>query len=602
MQEIIKTYHQQISVAVLEIKKLNRLINLYSLLRLAAILFGFTLVYQSLKFELIWLTELTFLFTIFLFGWLVSRQNGFEKRKTFLENTQMVFKNEIESIQSYHNMYPDGSEWQDDHHVYTSDLDIFGPASLFHFLNRCATHLGSTKLARWLKSPAEEKTIRLRQEALKEIATKNGWKERFQVHLFIANKPGNDHISGLLQYLHTPSATLSNNLRWYIKLSGWIFVPMLIGSYYLPIVLLGVLALGIFNLFILQITQSKTENAEIQISNVGKNLNAFEDSFKIIEDEIWKSALCCSLKNSLEDAGENKVSRQIEQLSAIINRINLGSVPLFGFILKVSVLWNLKQLISLENWKKNNLNSIDNAFNVIAEFEALISMATLNINHSEYHFPEILKDEKYTLTANCIGHPLIPLSTRVLNNFSLNNELKIDIITGSNMAGKSTFLRTLGINTVLALSGSAVCALQMKLTPMTVFTYMRIRDSLNENTSTFKAELDRLQLLLKVLSKEEKIYFLIDEMLRGTNSVDKYRGSKAVIEKLIAEKAVGILATHDLQIAHLEKKYPEYIRNFYFDILFKDQEMQFDYKLKTGECKTFNASLLLKQLGIIIEE
>jgi DNA mismatch repair ATPase MutS len=137
---------------------------------------------------------------------------------------------------------------------------------------------------------------------------------------------------------------------------------------------------------------------------------------------------------------------------------------------------------------------------------------------------------------------------------------------------------------------------------MTIFSYMRIRDSLNENTSTFKAELDRLQLLLQVLKKEEKVYFLIDEMLRGTNSVDKYRGSKAVIEKLIAEKGVGIVATHDLQIAHLEKQYPHYIRNFYFDIKVHGQEMQFDYKLKAGECTTFNATLLLKQLGIEIAD
>jgi DNA mismatch repair ATPase MutS len=130
---------------------------------------------------------------------------------------------------------------------------------------------------------------------------------------------------------------------------------------------------------------------------------------------------------------------------------------------------------------------------------------------------------------------------------------------------------------------------------------MRIRDSLNESISTFKAELNRLQLLLQVLQNESKVYFLIDEMLRGTNSVDKYRGSKAVIEKLVAQKAVGVVATHDLQLAQLEKKYPHYVRNFYFDIDVQDGEMLFDYKLKTGECKTFNASMLLERIGIHID-
>ena len=166
------------------------------------------------------------------------------------------------------------------------------------------------------------------------------------------------------------------------------------------------------------------------------------------------------------------------------------------------------------------------------------------------------------------------------------------------MAGKSTFLRTLGINTVLALCGAPSCARKMEVSRMLVFTYMRIRDSLNESTSTFKAELDRLQSLIKMLDSSEKVYFLIDEMLRGTNSVDKYLGSKAVIEKLIAQNAVGIVATHDLQIAELEQKYPDYIRNYYFDIQLEGEEMNFDYKLKAGECKTFNASLLLKKIGI----
>jgi DNA mismatch repair ATPase MutS len=169
------------------------------------------------------------------------------------------------------------------------------------------------------------------------------------------------------------------------------------------------------------------------------------------------------------------------------------------------------------------------------------------------------------------------------------------------MAGKSTFLRTVGINAVLAFAGAPVCADRMEITVMNLFAYMRIRDSLNESISTFKAELNRLQLLLEVLKTEGKVFFLVDEMLRGTNSVDKYRGSKAVIETLVKQNAVGMVATHDLQLAELENKYPAYIRNFYFDIQIVNGEMLFDYKLKDGECKTFNASILLKQIGIDVE-
>ena len=255
-------------------------------------------------------------------------------------------------------------------------------------------------------------------------------------------------------------------------------------------------------------------------------------------------------------------------------------------------------MIAIENWKRQNRDDIETAFDVIAEFEALISIGSLAINYPDWCYPQIADGEGYTVTAKNLAHPLINEHYRVANDYELNNAFNIDIITGSNMAGKSTFLRTIGINTVLALCGAPVCAGEMQVSVITIISYMRIKDSLNESTSTFKAELDRLQMLLAAVSNEPKVFFLIDEMLRGTNSVDKYLGSKAVIEQLISKKGVGMVATHDLQIAQLEQKYPDYVRNFYFDIQVIDGEMLFDYKIKHGECKTFNASLLLKQIGI----
>ena len=285
----------------------------------------------------------------------------------------------------------------------------------------------------------------------------------------------------------------------------------------------------------------------------------------------------------------------------LINKLSYSLIMIVGFVLNVFFLWALKQIIAIEDWKRNNQHSLEAAFDVIAEFEALISLASLHINYPEWSFPQIAGGAAYTLTAKNLAHPLINIKSRVANSYELTDAFKIDIITGSNMAGKSTFLRTIGINTVLALCGAPVCADEIRVSVIAVITYMRIKDSLNESTSTFKAELDRLQMLLKAVEGDQKVFFLIDEMLRGTNSVDKYLGSKAVIEQLIRKKAVGMVATHDLQIAELETKHPDYIRNFYFDIQVKDNEMLFDYKIKHGECKTFNASLLLKQIGIDVE-
>jgi DNA mismatch repair ATPase MutS len=356
---------------------------------------------------------------------------------------------------------------------------------------------------------------------------------------------------------------------------------------------------AIFNMSVLVFKGSHLIKSGFTADKIGGVLAKYAIVFNVIEAEQWQSAECVDLAQSLKTSNTSKT---IAALSKLINQLSYSSIMIVGFILNVFLLWAIKIVLSIEDWKRDNTQNLEEAFNTIAEFEALVSLSSLAINYPEWCYPAIA-DEKpgYILIAKNLAHPLINSQKRIENNYSLNNAFKIDIITGSNMAGKSTFLRTIGINTVLALCGAPVCADEMKVSVMTIISYMRIKDSLNESTSTFKAELDRLQMLLAAVESEHKVFFLIDEMLRGTNSVDKYLGSKAVIEQLISKKAVGMVATHDLQIAELEKKYSDYVRNFYFDIQVKNGEMLFDYKIKDGECKTFNASLLLKQIGINIE-
>ena len=279
-------------------------------------------------------------------------------------------------------------------------------------------------------------------------------------------------------------------------------------------------------------------------------------AFESIENEEWQSVYLKEQALKLKSNEGVLISDQIGQLSRLINKLNYRLNMVMKFVLNIIFLWDLRQVVAIEDWKRNNRQNIETAFDVVAEFEAIISLASLRINYPDWAVPQIADGEGYTLTAKSLAHPLINRKKSIENDFELTDAFKIDIITGSNMAGKSTFLRTIGINTVLALCGAPVCASAMQVSVITIITYMRIKDSLNESTSTFKAELDRLQMLLKAVESDQKIFFLIDEMLRGTNSVDKYLGSKAVIEQLIRKKAVGMVATHDLQIAELEAKYP----------------------------------------------
>ncbi|WP_256012556.1 MutS-related protein [Desertivirga xinjiangensis] len=600
-EDILAYYREGRQLAAASLKKYDRLINTYSFLRLFVLLSGGFALYKSLEFEMIWLTECAFFFIIVLFAWLVSKQAKFEERKRFYTALLSVHENEINSIQDQENMYQDGTSYADDGHIYTSDLDIFGKRSLFALLNRAASIQGCDRLAGWLREKAETEDVLARQEALKELSQKRKWLQDFKALMLFAKDNAENEVRNLYKYLEVP-LSLHSLIKLYVRYQPFVFFPAAVMSFYVPSVAILVVVMAMLNFGLVSAQMRKVNTADRLLGKAGRVLYHYSQPFKLLENEAFNSKLCKQLNSVIEDEKGGSFSHKIKQLSKLLNRLEYRLNVFVGPLLNFCLAWDLRQLIAIEQWKQANKIQIAEAFNSLAEYEALVSLCSLHTNYPDWCFPEIVEGKAYTFKAKKLGHPLIPAKSRVENDFVLEDAFKVDIITGSNMAGKSTFLRTIGINMILALAGAPVCAARLTLSNMHVFTYMRIKDSLNENTSTFKAELNRLKLLLETLRADSKIYFLIDEMLRGTNSVDKYRGSKAVIEKLIGQQAVGIVATHDLQIARLEDKYPQYVRNYYFDIQLNGVDMHFDYKLKNGECTTFNASQLLRQLGIEVEE
>jgi hypothetical protein len=598
-QDIINDYKQRANLAGQEADKYKKLANTYSLLRLSIFALIVVAIYFAVQQDNFSIVAVAFIALVFAFAWLVSRQSRYERQKQYFDDLQQVNNNEIASIQSHANMYNDGSRFASDKHFYTSDLDIFGNASLYQLVNRTATSTGNNKLAQWFDKPSAKEVILPRQAAVQEIATKNNWKLDIQTRLFFAIQQDASQLKNLFKYLHLPlNMPGEKRLGLYAKIAPYLFTALLVLAWFFPVMRLVVIFVGLINMGIVFSKAMYITKADMIAGKIGDTLANYAGVFKRVEEEQWQAAYNAALAHQLKTG---QTSNKIKELAALINKLNYHLNMIIGFILNLFFLWDIRQVIAIENWKRQNTESLEAAFDVIAEFESLISLAGLTINYPEWSFPQIDDEPSYTLIATALAHPLIDASKRIENDYELDNTFKIDIITGSNMAGKSTFLRTIGINTVLALCGAPVCAKTMQVSVITMISYMRIKDSLNESTSTFKAELDRLQMLLAAVENEPKIFFLIDEMLRGTNSVDKYLGSKAVIEQLIRKNAVGMVATHDLQIAHLETKYPDYVRNFYFDIQVKDGEMLFDYKIKHGECKTFNASLLLKQIGINVE-
>ncbi|SEK66998.1 MutS domain V [Parapedobacter koreensis] len=600
-EHVYNAYQKNIADTNGRLAVLRKSINGNSLLRLATILCGGAALFMAVQSEWLWLVMALFFTIIVLFMGLVWRQSKLEARKAALEDFLAVNQNEIDVSNGLPNRYPHGELFADSHHPYVSDLDVFGPSSLFAMVNRCATQLANRLLGGWLSSPAGAITIGMRQQTVKELAGDRDWCQQFQAKLWFNLQHRGDFKAQFDRFLNNEHVVFGNSLmRLYVKVAPWL-MALLIGLALFEPVFSRIALFFALGHFLVAIGYGRKINLIAgEVGKAGRLLGAFAASFELIETRKWQSQLGQMSASALYAEGETKpVSIVFRELAVLIDRLDYRLNMLVGAVLNMVALWDLRQAFAILDWRKRYGVNMLNAFDSVAEIEALVSLATLSRNHPQWAFPEVVESKKPIVHAQALAHPLISPRVAVANDYSLENH-RVALITGSNMAGKSTFLRTVGINAVLALCGAPVCAKVMRLSSFHLVTYMRIADSLNESTSTFKAELNRIQLVLQTVKYQPNTFFLVDEMLRGTNSMDKYLGSKAIIKQLIADDGVGMVATHDLQLSKLAGEYPGVLANYHFDIQVKDAEMLFDYKLKSGECTIFNASLLLKGIGINI--
>jgi DNA mismatch repair ATPase MutS len=271
-----------------------------------------------------------------------------------------------------------------------------------------------------------------------------------------------------------------------------------------------------------------------------------------------------------------------------------------SLVINAILMWDFYWMFRLENWKKNVAQNLEHVLDVIAETEALASLAAFQFANPDYAVPH-LSPEPFMLEAESLGHPLIFTTDRITNSFKTTGAGKTCIITGSNMSGKSTFLRTVGINLVLAQAGTAVSARRMLFNPVQVYTAMRTEDNLAESTSSFYAELKRLRMLLDISATGQPVFYLLDEILKGTNSGDRHAGAKALIRQLHRRYASGLVSTHDLELGAMQQEHPDYITNYSFNSTIDGDKISFDYKLHAGICKSFNASKLMQLMGIEME-
>ncbi|WP_240903248.1 MutS-related protein [Sphingobacterium sp. SGG-5] len=592
-------YTNNVRIKKEEIAVLEKKINTNSIFRLVTIVVGGALLFQVFQWNNIWILLATVLAIVLGFVALVRRQSVLEKQLHGKQALLRVNQNELDLMDSGDNMYEDGNQFDDPKHPYVSDLDVFGSSSLFAKVNRAATSSGVVRLATWFLSSSTKEMVEKRQLAAEELSTKMEWCQEFQSRLLFNLNQKADIKAFLSNYLKEEGLKFGNTfMRLYVPFAPFLVLgSLLVSIFFYPI--WGYIAgLGVLHLLWTMGLGGKVSFFSNRIDKIGNTLIAYSDAIKLVEREQFDAALNADLQQRLHTKKEHVLSDAFKELGTLIDKLDARNNLLVGALLNMIFLWDFRQVLAIMKWKENYGVNVLESFDTIAKVEALVSLATLRRNNPTWSKPVIVDDvSSGRIYAEAINHPLIIEEKAVANDYDAGQH-QIALITGSNMAGKSTFLRTVGLNAVLAYAGAVVCATKLHLPIYRLVTYMRIKDNLSESTSTFKAEIDRMKFILGTIEVTDDSYFLIDEMLRGTNSVDKYLGSKAIIKKLIEMEGKGMVATHDLQLASLEDEYPTLIKNFHFDIQVADGEMLFDYKLKNGKCTVFNASMLLKGIGI----
>ena len=514
-----------------------------------------------------------------------------------LEQLVNINQQELQVAAGAFQQLPDGAAYSTSTHAYANDLDLFGRASVFQYLNRTQSQQGNSIFAGWLMAPSSLETIISRQEAVKELAPQLAWRQQLQAYgatqpITLATE------KKVAAWLEQPNR-FSNKAGWRLLRIGYPVIAIALVILYavdiLPPAAFTAAYIAGFALsgFIKKLTFPEYSSLDKVVPEVDVLFN----SARWIETNLFASPYFLKLQQAFL-SNDTSSSLAIRQLKNILDKFDAGLNIVLLMILNPLLLWDLQLVFRLEKWRLIHRTKVLHWFIALGETEALCSLSNAHFNHPGWVFPVFDSSQHGLFKASRLGHPLISANKMVYNNFSTEGTPKVALITGSNMAGKSTFLRSTAVNIVLAMMGSPVCATEMKLSPMRVISSMRIADNLEESTSTFYAELKKLKSIIDSVNSHEKVFVLLDEILRGTNSLDRHTGSKALVKQLIARNAVAMLATHDVELAQMKNEFPASIENYHFDAQIEGEELYFDYKLKDGICKSINASILMKKIGI----
>ncbi len=533
------------------------------------------------------------------FGVLVKRSIRYRRQKEELQLLQKLNNNEIKALEGDWSCFNSGEEFINPQHDFSHDLDLFGTGSFFQYINRTSTLEGTIFLKNKISTPfVESAKIIEEQDSLKELSNKLDFRQYFYAKGKILEETNEDIRK--IKAFNTYEPLIKSKSKFFkilIKSLPYLLLTTLVLTFWgLPAGIPS--ALFLFNLVLIGSNIKTLNKINNQFSSLTGILKKYALLTDLINNEKFDTSKLTELQLRLKSNTLN-ASEVIQKLSHYMGQFDQRNGIVGGILLNGFLLWDFKYVAKIEQWLQSHKGNMEQWINVVHEIDAMCSMAGYVYNHPDFIFPT--PDDNSILNAEELGHPLLNRTERICNDYDFKESI-FSLITGANMSGKSTFLRTVGLNLVIARCGMSVCAQTMAFKPMVMITNMRTTDSLMKHESYFYAELKRLQYIIKQLKSGDNVFIILDEILKGTNSKDKTYGSMELIKHLLSINAYGMIATHDLELGILESETNGKIVNQCFEVENRDNKLHFDYKLQYGVTQNHNATFLMKRMGIILDK
>lgn len=590
MQNPITFYQAQKAKYQTELKLQKRKLNQSSVLRLIvflAIALGIYLAFG--QWPLVGIIAIGG-FALFLF--LVFRHSDLAYKANKLKALILFNQLEIDVLNGDLSKLSTGDEYLNPEHFFSYDIDLFGEASFFQYINRTATKEGKNKLAEVLASNHIE-DISVRQEAIQELGKKADWRQHFTATAVLIKVETS--TQSIVDWLHSYKSFIPTSLK-YLPMIFSLISFLIIGLSFSQIIPFSILLLWILlGLGITGRFLKKVNNLSLHTNQAKDTFQQYSQLLKHIEDTDFHTTLLKEKQKHIQNDTQ-KASSTVKEFSKRIDALDNRNNFLVAIFLNGLLLWDLAKSYQIEIWIAKHKEKVAQWFEVVTFFDMQNSLGNFAFNHPTFTYPEITANARNVMQAEALGHPLLRTKNRVDNDFTIGSS-EFFIVTGANMAGKSTFLRTVSLSIVMSNVGLPICAKKAKYWPTKLITSMRTTDSLAEGASYFFSELQRLKMIVDQI-KEDTYFIILDEILKGTNSHDKAMGSKKIVQKLASQNAAGIIATHDLSLCELEEQLPQ-VKNYFFDAEIINDELFFGYLLKKGICTNMNASFLLKKMEIV---